>query len=171
MASTKKTSGGSGSRSALLAFCRSLPMVTEDIKWGNDLMFSIGKKIFAGFSASGTDASFSCKVAEDEFPLLTSMRGILPAPYAARYHWVAIEDGALPTNEATTLIRGSYDLVKAGLPKKLQAQIDGDVSSETRRPSETRRSSETKAKTAKKTTSPKAAKKKKASLEKRSRRA
>ncbi len=148
MASTKKKSG-SGSRSALLAFCRSLPMVTEDIKWGNDLMFSIGKKIFAGFSASGTDASFSCKVAEDEFPLLTSMRGILPAPYAARYHWVAIEDGALPTNEATTLIRGSYDLVKAGLPKKLQAQIDGDVSSETRR------SSETKAKAAKKKASPK----------------
>jgi len=33
----------------LQAYCRSLPGATEDIKWGNDLVFSVGGKMFAGF--------------------------------------------------------------------------------------------------------------------------
>ena len=59
------------SRSRLLAFCRSLPHVTEDVKWGNDLVFSVGKKMFAGFSNTGKDATFGCKVPEDDFAALT----------------------------------------------------------------------------------------------------
>jgi predicted DNA-binding protein (MmcQ/YjbR family) len=76
-------------RSALLAFCRSLPLVTEDIKWGNDLVFSIGGKMFAGFENNGKDATFGCKVPEEEFGAITSIEGIRPAPYAARFHWSA----------------------------------------------------------------------------------
>ncbi len=113
-------------RSALLAFCRSLPDVTEDIKWGNDLMFSIGGKIFAGFAADGKDASFSCKVTPEDFDTITAVEGIRPAPYAARYHWVSVDDpNVLPESEAVALLRGSYALVKAKLPKKLQAKLHG----------------------------------------------
>ena len=32
----------------LVAFCRSLPGATEDIKWEHDLIFSVGGKMFAG---------------------------------------------------------------------------------------------------------------------------
>jgi predicted DNA-binding protein (MmcQ/YjbR family) len=112
-------------RSSLLAFCRSLPLATEDIKWGADLVFSVGGKMFAGFSAAGTDATFGCKVSEDDFDAITRVEGIKPAAYAARFHWVSVEDPKLlPEAEAKALLRGSYDLVKAKLPRKLQRQID-----------------------------------------------
>jgi predicted DNA-binding protein (MmcQ/YjbR family) len=114
------------SRSTLLAFCRSLPQVTEDVKWGNDLVFSIGAKMFAGFAKDGKDATFGCKVAEEDFDALTSIEGIKPAPYAARFHWISVEDPkVLPEREALALLRGSYELVKAKLPKALQRALDG----------------------------------------------
>jgi predicted DNA-binding protein (MmcQ/YjbR family) len=113
-------------RSALLAFCRSLPLATEDIKWGADLVFSVGGKMFAGFHAAGKDATFGCKVPEEDFDVITRIEGIKPAAYAARFHWVSVEDPTLlPEAEAKALLRGSYDLVKEKLPLKLRRQIDG----------------------------------------------
>jgi predicted DNA-binding protein (MmcQ/YjbR family) len=113
-------------RSTLLAFCRSLPLVTEDVKWGNDLVFSIGGKMFAGFDNTGKDATFGCKVPEEDFEAITSVEGIKPAAYAARFHWISVTDpNVLPKSEALALLRGSYELVKAKLPAKLQKQIDG----------------------------------------------
>jgi predicted DNA-binding protein (MmcQ/YjbR family) len=113
------------SRSKLLAYCRSLPHVTEDVKWGNDLVFSIGAKMFACFAKQGKDATFGCKVPEEDFATLTSIDGIAPAAYAARYHWISVQDPkVLPEREALELIRGSYDLVKSKLPLKTQRAID-----------------------------------------------
>lgn len=112
-------------RSRLLAFCRSLPHSTEDVKWGNDLVFSVGAKMFAGFSNDGKDATFGCKVPEEDFAAITSIEGITPAKYAARFHWISVDDpNVLPADEALALLRGSYDLVKAGLSQKLQRQIE-----------------------------------------------
>jgi predicted DNA-binding protein (MmcQ/YjbR family) len=113
-------------RSTLLAFCRSLPHVTEDIKWGNDLVFSVGGKMFAGFAANGKDASFGCKVSPSDFDEITRIEGIVPAAYAARFHWIDVQDPeVLEQKDALDLIRGSYDLVKVKLPQKLQRQIEG----------------------------------------------
>jgi predicted DNA-binding protein (MmcQ/YjbR family) len=115
-------------RSNLLALCRSLPHATEDVKWGNDLVFSVGAKMFAAFAKDGKDATFGCKVPEEEFAAITSIEGITPAKYAARYHWISVEDPkVLPEKEAIALLRGSYALVKAGLSQKLQRAIDGDA--------------------------------------------
>src|SRR5687768_2722026 len=112
-------------RASLIELCRSLPLATEDIKWGNDLVFSVGDKMFAGFVADDdADASFGCKVAPDDFAVITGVAGISPAKYAARFHWIAVDDGAVPTSEAKKLLRDSYDLVKGGLSLKLQRQID-----------------------------------------------
>lgn len=114
------------SRSRLLAYCRSLPHVTEDVKWGNDLVFSIGAKMFAGFAKSGRDATFGCKVPEEDFAAITSVEGIEPAAYAARFHWISVKDpDVLPESEALALIRGSYELVKAKLPQRTQRLIEG----------------------------------------------
>ena len=50
--------------------------------------------------------------------------GIIPAPYSARSHWVALErEDALPRAQIKRLIRQSYDLVIAKLPKKKQAEL------------------------------------------------
>ena len=114
------------SRSKLLAYCRSLPHATEDVKWGADLVFSVGGKMFAGFSKDGKDATFGCKVPEEDFAALTSIDGIKPAAYAARFHWIDVHDPkVLPESEALALIKGSYDLVKAKLSGKMQREIDG----------------------------------------------
>lgn len=129
-------------RAALLAFCRSLPRATEDVKWGNDLCFSVGGKLFAGFASDGTDASFGCKVAESEFGSITSVVGIRPSKYAARFHWISVEDPAvMPETEAIALLRGSYELVVARLPQKLQREIAGASTSKApaRRPSAAKR--------------------------------
>ena len=116
----------SATRSKLLAYCRSLPHATEDIKWGNDLVFSVGGKMFAGFGKDAKDATFGCKVPEEDFAALTSIDGIKPAAYAARFHWIDVADpNVLPENEAIALLRGSYELVKEKLPAKTQRAIDG----------------------------------------------
>lgn len=113
-------------RAKLLAHCRSLAHVTEDVKWGADLCFSIGGKMFAVFGNESTTATFSCKVPEDDFGALTGLDGIEPAAYVARYHWVSVKDPkALPASEAAALLSGSYALVRAKLPKSVQATLDG----------------------------------------------
>ena len=45
--------------SRLYDLCRSLPGATEDVKWDNDLVFSVGGKMFACFSLpEGNPLSF-----------------------------------------------------------------------------------------------------------------
>jgi predicted DNA-binding protein (MmcQ/YjbR family) len=104
-------------------FCRSLPQATEDIKWGKDLVFSIGGKMFAVFNTED-QANFSFKTTPENFSALSAMDGLCPAPYAARYHWVSvIKPRSLPTRAAQQLIRESYEIVASCLPKKVRKQL------------------------------------------------
>lgn len=104
--------------------CRSLPGATEDIKWGADLVFSVGEKMFAVTDAE--QKGFAFKVDDDRFLELTDRPGIIPAPYLARAKWVYIQDPkAVSDKEAAELLRRSYELVFAKLTKKLQREIGG----------------------------------------------
>ncbi|MGB9334603.1 MAG: hypothetical protein WCB14_06310, partial [Candidatus Acidiferrales bacterium] len=50
--------------------------------------------------------------------------GIIPAPYAARAHWVALEsESALRRPELEQLLRQAHTLIVAKLSKKLQAGL------------------------------------------------
>ncbi|MGH7243815.1 MAG: MmcQ/YjbR family DNA-binding protein [Phycisphaerales bacterium] len=104
-------------------FCRTLPGTTEDIKWGDDLVFSVGKKMYACFDLENPhEIGFKCD--EDEFDALTEMPGIIPAPYAAKYGWVKItKRGALSPTKLKALITKSHVLVASCLPKKTQAKL------------------------------------------------
>ncbi len=107
----------------LREFCLALPAVTEDIKWGHDLCFSVGAKMF---SVTGIEPPFtaSFKVTPEEFPELTSRPGIVPAPYMARNNWVLVEEPeTLSEKEWEQYVRQSYELVKSKLPKKLQKEL------------------------------------------------
>jgi predicted DNA-binding protein (MmcQ/YjbR family) len=113
-------------RDALLAFCRSLPHVTEDIKWGADLCFSIGGKMFALFRST-RGAGFTCKVSEMDFPVVTGFPGVVPAPYLARAFWVAVHDDAEVTEaQAIRLLRESYQWVFAKLPAGVRKKLQPD---------------------------------------------
>jgi predicted DNA-binding protein (MmcQ/YjbR family) len=108
----------------LRRYCLSFPRATEQVQWGSDLIFKIGGKIFAGAPTepSRICLTFKCTVAE--FAELIERPGIIPAPYCARYRWVALEtEDALPRAELKRLLRQSYDLVFAGLTKKRQKDL------------------------------------------------
>jgi predicted DNA-binding protein (MmcQ/YjbR family) len=106
-----------------ISFCRSLPHATEDIKWGKDLVFSVGGKMFACFD-NEEHKQFSFKATPENFVLLTASDGIIPAPYVARYHWVAITRAdALPQEMIKELMRESYQLVLDQLPAKVRGAL------------------------------------------------
>ena len=99
--------------------CNLLPMVTEDIKWGNDLCFLIGGKMFC-VTGLTSPVSVSLKVKPEQFDEMISLPGIEPAPYLARHHWVLIKPAnKLSKKEWEKYIVQSYELVKSKLPKNL----------------------------------------------------
>ena len=115
-------------------FCLSFPHVTEEVLWGNDLVFKIGGKMFAVIGLdSASDHCMSCKCTPEKFAELTERNGIVPAPYVARYHWVALESfAALSEKELKALLRNSYDLVIEKLPKKKKAELEKGSATKTK---------------------------------------
>jgi predicted DNA-binding protein (MmcQ/YjbR family) len=106
------------------ALCRTFPGCTEDVKWGADIVFSVGLKMFAVTGDDVPAQGMSFKVDDERFLELTDRPGIIPAPYLARAKWVYVENAkALSDKEAAALLRRSYELVFAKLTKKLQREI------------------------------------------------
>jgi predicted DNA-binding protein (MmcQ/YjbR family) len=106
------------------SYCMSLPHATESVQWGNDLVFKISGKMFAVTVLEPAKVWLSFKCSPEEFAELTERPGIIPAPYSARYHWVALEtEDALTPSELKTRLRRSYDLVVETLPKKARAAL------------------------------------------------
>jgi predicted DNA-binding protein (MmcQ/YjbR family) len=101
------------------------PGVTEDIKWDNDLIFSVGGKMFCGLSLGGTDkGKLSFKVESERFLEITDRPQMRPAPYMARAHWVTIDTpGSVDHAELLPLLRRAYELVREKLPKKTQREL------------------------------------------------
>jgi predicted DNA-binding protein (MmcQ/YjbR family) len=105
-------------------YCLSLPHTTEQIQWGNDLLFKVGGKMFAGMPLEPARVWLSLKADPEEFAELIENQGVIPAPYMARAKWIAMEnERALPRNEVLRLVSKSYEMVFARLPKKLQAEL------------------------------------------------
>jgi predicted DNA-binding protein (MmcQ/YjbR family) len=106
--------------------CMKLPHTTEEVLWGNDLVFKIGGKMYAAASLEPGPEWVAFKCAPEKFAELTEREGIIPAPYSARYHWVALQtEDALPAAEIKRLIGDSYELVLGKLPKRTQAAMRG----------------------------------------------
>ncbi len=107
-------------------FCRSLPGATEDIKWGDNLVFSVGTKMFAVMDDNDKAKAIALKVDDERFLELTDRPGIIPAPYLARMKWVLVEDLAkLPDAEARAMLKRSHEIIFGKLTKKLQREIEG----------------------------------------------
>ena len=101
--------------------CLSLPHTTEQVQWGNDLLFKVHGKMFAITPLEPAAVCLSFKCSEEAFAELTERPGIIPAPYLARAKWVALESrDAIARPELAELLRTSYQLVLAKLPKRLR---------------------------------------------------
>jgi len=109
---------------AVREYCLSLPHATESIQWGNDLVIKVGGKMFAVMVLEPASVWISFKCTPEDFAELTERPGIIPAPYAARYYWVALQaKDALANAELKQRLRQSYDLVLEKLPKKARAAL------------------------------------------------
>lgn len=107
----------------LLNFCRSLPGATEDIKWGHDLIFSVGGKMFAGFQLPDAEP-FGFKVDPLVFDTLVGHNGVVPAPYMAKHSWVSVTDRSLiPLATLKDLLAESHRLVAEKLPVKTRKSL------------------------------------------------
>jgi predicted DNA-binding protein (MmcQ/YjbR family) len=104
--------------------CLSLPYTTEQIQWGNDLLFKVGGKMYAVVPLEPARVWLSLKADPEEFAELVENPGVIPAPYMARAKWIALEnERALSRNEVLRLVSKSYEMVFAKLSKKLQANL------------------------------------------------
>jgi predicted DNA-binding protein (MmcQ/YjbR family) len=101
-------------------YCLSLPAVTENVQWQDGLVFRIGGKIFVtiNLNPAGEDRIvFKCDA--ETFAELLEREGARPAAYVGRFKWIGLRDfNVLPAAELRELIRASYELVKAKLPKR-----------------------------------------------------
>lgn len=110
-------------------YCLSMPHATENLQWGDDLIFKIGGKMFAALVLKPAPVWLSFKCSPEEFAELTERPGIIPAPYSARYYWVALQTHeALNTNELERLLRESYNMVLEKLPKRTRAALAQSIS-------------------------------------------
>jgi predicted DNA-binding protein (MmcQ/YjbR family) len=118
----------------LRAFLLTLPHTVETRQWGNNLVFwvgdkAIGGKMFAlinlddpGPRLSRTDLSFATN--PERFHQLLEIEGIIPAPYLARAHWIAVEDlnaNTLTRIEFENLLREANTVVLNKLPVRVRA--------------------------------------------------
>src|SRR5262245_5108330 len=106
---------------AVRTICRAFPAVTEDIKWGSDLVFSVSGKMFCVVNTDQPH-TLAFKCTPEMFAELIEREGIIPAPYMARNMWVqerTVGD-VLERREIEALVRASYDLVVAKLPRSKQ---------------------------------------------------
>jgi len=108
----------------LRELCLSFPGATEQIQWGYDLLFKVGGKMFAVTPLEPAPVCLSFKASPENFAELTERPNVIPAPYLARAQWVALQTrDALPPEELARLLRESYDMVFARLPRKIRDAV------------------------------------------------
>ncbi|HEX6833472.1 MAG TPA: MmcQ/YjbR family DNA-binding protein [Rudaea sp.] len=113
----------------LEALCAGWPGVASSVKWEDDLVFTVAAKMFAVIGLRGPHRDrLSFKVDPDRFLELTDQPGMKPAPYMARAFWISIvEPERFERGELEAFVRRSYELVRAGLSKKVQARLEAEA--------------------------------------------
>src|ERR1700730_15977334 len=108
--------------------CLRFPGAAEQTVWQGDLTFKVANKMLAHTVLEVAPVWLSFKCSPENFAELTERGGAIPAPYLARAQWIALETrDALPIEELTGLLRQSYDLVVAKLPRKTRELLSRGV--------------------------------------------
>lgn len=108
----------------LREFCLSLPHTTEQVQWEDSLVFKVGGKMYAVASLEPRAHWLSFKASEEDFAELIERPGMIPAPYLARAHWVALEtESSFSRAELQQLLTRGHALILAKLPRKTQESL------------------------------------------------
>jgi predicted DNA-binding protein (MmcQ/YjbR family) len=109
------------SREIVNAHCASLPGATLSDPWGGGHdAWKVGGKMFACIGAAGDGVSVKCADV-DAATFLIDMGRAVRAPYFHR-SWVHV-GWDIPPEEIRERLTTSYDLIRAGLPGKVQASL------------------------------------------------
>jgi len=110
--------------SEIRQICLNFRGVTEDIKWSDHLCFNIGGKMFLVTAPDNVPVSASFKTSDEDFEMLPSRPGFIPAPYMARNKWIFVDDiSRLSNKEWQKYLQLSYELILSKLSKKFQSEI------------------------------------------------
>lgn len=104
--------------------CLALPFVTEIVRWGENLLFKVGGKMFVILDLEAERCSVKCT--HDTYAELVELEDITPASHNMwRHQWVTMASlSAVPDREFRALLTAAYEIVRASLPKKIRAELD-----------------------------------------------
>jgi predicted DNA-binding protein (MmcQ/YjbR family) len=109
-----------------MAYAMTLPMATEDEKWGNHIVHCVFAKMFTIFDIDDASTAFRFKCDEDDFERLCEIEGIAPSSYIGRYGWVQVDrSDILLMAESKALLTKSHRLVVEKLSKRRQREVFG----------------------------------------------
>lgn len=101
-------------------YCLSFDDVSEEFPFGNDtLVFKVMGKIFLLAGLDNTPLQFNVKCnPEKAIELREQYESVQPGYHMNKKHWnTVILDGIIPPQLVREMIRDSYDLVYASIPK------------------------------------------------------
>ena len=109
----------------LQTLAHSFKAVTEDIKWEEHLVFSVGAKMFLLTTPDEVPIRACFKVSEEDFEALCERgEGFGQAAHFAKRKWIVVKDiNKLSTKEWKFYLQKSYDSVVEKLTKKLRAEL------------------------------------------------
>jgi len=108
------------------SYCLSLPGATEDFPFDQEtLAFRIKGKIFGLMSLEKDLPTINLKCHPDvAIQLREKYSGVKPGYHMNKTHWnTVVADGSFGTKELHHWINHSYELIVAGLPKKLREEL------------------------------------------------
>ena len=107
----------------LREICLAKPGATEELQWEVHLLYKVGGKMFCIGSLNAEDG-VALKIDEEDFDELVAQPGIRQAGHMAKRMWINIgPESRLNLKQWKAHIDKSYELIKAKLPKKVQAGL------------------------------------------------
>jgi len=113
----------------LCTHCTDKPGCSDGYPFGpGALVMKVAGKIFAIVADESDPPTVSLKCDPEEAPLLrSSYEAVAPGYHLNKRHWNTITvDGTVPDHVVRGWIDDSYDLVLAGLPKRVQESLRTD---------------------------------------------
>jgi predicted DNA-binding protein (MmcQ/YjbR family) len=106
----------------LHAAALALPGATMNVQWGDDHIYKVAGKIFAG--CDGGYASLTVKATEIAFEALTAGGRATPSRYTGKHGWITFADlAALDPAEVRGWLAISHQLVAAKLTKAQRKEL------------------------------------------------
>jgi len=116
-------------RDDVLEICLGLPAAEETYPFGEEVaVIKVGGKMFALVPLSDDSATVNLKCEPARaLELREAYAGIRPGYHQNKRHWNTVDlDGSVEADVVRGLIEDSYDLVVAGLPRAVRAELAPD---------------------------------------------